>query len=77
MPPRTELIDGALVFAAQRGKWHSRVTSLLAAELDSQAPAELRADRQMTVKLAKRQAPEPDVLVDIDLTAVGRRALRP
>ncbi|GAA2089026.1 hypothetical protein GCM10009801_53060 [Streptomyces albiaxialis] len=63
MPPHTELIDGALVFAARRGRWHSRVINRLLGELDRQAPAELRADREMTVKLGKRQAPEPDVLV--------------
>ena len=37
--------------------------NLLVAELDRQAPGGLRADREMTVRLAKRQAPEPDVVV--------------
>ncbi|MBA9005851.1 Uma2 family endonuclease [Thermomonospora cellulosilytica] len=63
LPRHTELIDGSLVFAAPQTKWHSRVITLLLEELDAQAPDELRADREMTVILAKRQAPQPDVLV--------------
>ncbi|MCO8308340.1 Uma2 family endonuclease [Streptomyces sp. RKCA744] len=63
LPPHTELIDGSLVFVSPQGKWHSRVINLLVAELDRQAPDGLRADREMTVRLAKRQAPEPDVVV--------------
>lgn len=63
LPPHTELIDGSLVFAGPREKWHSRVINLLTGQLDQQAPAELRADREMTVRLGKRQAPEPDVVV--------------
>lgn len=63
LPPHTELIDGSLVFLGPQEKWHSRVINLLVAELDRQAPGGLRADREMTVRLAKRQAPEPDVVV--------------
>ncbi|MGW7521280.1 Uma2 family endonuclease [Streptomyces sp. NPDC054796] len=67
LPAHTELIDGSLVFAGLRGKWHSRVINLLVGELDReldrQAPAELRADREMAVRLGKRQVPEPDVVV--------------
>ncbi|MGW5447781.1 Uma2 family endonuclease [Streptomyces asiaticus] len=63
LPPHTELIDGSLVFVSPQQKWHSRVNNLLVRELDQQAPDALRADRGMTVRLAKRQAPEPDVIV--------------
>ncbi|MER8159243.1 Uma2 family endonuclease [Streptomyces sp. NPDC094472] len=63
LPPHTELIDGSLVFVSPQQKWHSRVINLLVRELDQQAPDGLRADREMTVRLAKRQAPEPDVIV--------------
>lgn len=63
LPSHTELIDGNLVFRRPQEKWHSRVINLLVAELDRQAPGGLRADREMTVRLAKRQAPEPDVVV--------------
>lgn len=63
LPPHTELIDGRLVFARPQSKWHSRVVNLLVRELDAQAPPHLRADREMVVRLGKRQAPEPDVVV--------------
>ncbi|GLZ10551.1 hypothetical protein Acsp04_07860 [Actinomadura sp. NBRC 104425] len=63
LPRHTELIDGSLVFVSPQEKWHSRVINLLVQELDRQAPPELRAEREMAVKLAKRQVPEPDVLV--------------
>ncbi|MCP2317335.1 Endonuclease, Uma2 family (restriction endonuclease fold) [Nocardia amikacinitolerans] len=63
LPKHTELIDAGLVFASPRTKWHSRVVSFLRRELDLQAPRQLRAEREMAVHLAKRQMPEPDVLV--------------
>ncbi|MGK5553707.1 Uma2 family endonuclease [Actinomadura kijaniata] len=63
LPRHTELIDGSLVFVSPQEKWHSRMINLLLAELDRQAPDGLRADRGMAVKLAKRQAPEPDIVV--------------
>ncbi|UNS96986.1 Uma2 family endonuclease [Streptomyces tubbatahanensis] len=63
LPPHTELIDGSLVFVSPQEKWHSRVINLLLAALDGQAPGHLRADREMAVRLAKRQVPEPDVVV--------------
>lgn len=63
LPPHTELIDGSLIFVSPQQKWHSRVVNLLVRELDAQAPPHLRADREMVVRLGKRQAPEPDVVV--------------
>ncbi|WP_393916295.1 Uma2 family endonuclease [Halostreptopolyspora alba] len=71
LPPRTELIDGSLVFVSPREKWHSRVINLLLGELDRQAPEHLRADREMAVRIAKRQVPEPDVVV-VDAAAYDR-----
>ncbi|WP_019630772.1 Uma2 family endonuclease [Actinomadura atramentaria] len=63
-PPRhAELIDGNLVVPRRRRKWHVSAVDRLKAELDRQAPAGLRADREMTVRLARRQAPEPDIMV--------------
>ncbi|WP_067463008.1 Uma2 family endonuclease [Actinomadura macra] len=62
-PRHTELIDGSLVFVSPQEKWQKRVIDMLDHELDRQAPQELRGDSEMAVKLAKRQAPEPDVLV--------------
>ncbi|WP_062988338.1 Uma2 family endonuclease [Nocardia anaemiae] len=63
LPRHTELIDGGLVFASPQEKWHSRVVSVFWEKLDVQTPAHLRADREMSVRLGKRQMPEPEVLV--------------
>ncbi|MEV2223111.1 Uma2 family endonuclease [Nocardia vinacea] len=63
LPKHTELIDGSLIFVSPQEKWHSRVISLFLRELDLQAPPHLRADREMAVRLGKRQMPEPDVLI--------------
>ncbi|MEO3823552.1 Uma2 family endonuclease [Actinomadura sp. B10D3] len=63
LPRHTELIDGSLVFVSPQEKWHSRVLTMLTYELDRQAPEGWRAEREMVIRLAKRQAPEPDVLV--------------
>ncbi|MFG2000013.1 Uma2 family endonuclease [Spirillospora sp. NPDC048911] len=63
LPRHIELIDGSLIFASPQQKWHVRVVDLLTNELDRQAPGHLRAQRDMSVRLAKRQVPEPDVLV--------------
>ncbi|MBB4932137.1 Uma2 family endonuclease [Lipingzhangella halophila] len=71
LPPHTELIDGSLVFVSPQEKWHSRVINLILRELDRQAPAHLRADREMAVRIAKRQVPEPDVVV-VDAAAYER-----
>jgi Uma2 family endonuclease len=63
LPKHTQLIDGSLVFVSPQQIWHRKVISLLEQELERQAPAEFRADREMALRLAPRQAPEPDVLV--------------
>jgi Uma2 family endonuclease len=63
LPKHTQLIDGSLVFVSPQQIWHRKVVSLLEQELERQAPAELRADREMALRLTPHQAPEPDVLV--------------
>ncbi|GAA4094277.1 Uma2 family endonuclease [Actinomadura miaoliensis] len=63
LPRHTELIDGSLVFVSPQQPWHQWIINLLWFRLDEQAPAGFRAQREMTIKLAKRQCPEPDVLV--------------
>jgi Uma2 family endonuclease len=63
LPPHTELIDGSLVFVSPQTNFHSRVIRLLDNALLAQAPEELDVIHEMTIKLNKRNRPEPDVLV--------------
>ncbi|MGP4025179.1 Uma2 family endonuclease [Actinomadura sp. 3N407] len=63
LPRHTELIDGSLVFVSPQTMWHTQLLKLLENELDRQAPAQLRAVREMTVRLGERHAPEPDISV--------------
>ncbi|QKZ18789.1 Uma2 family endonuclease [Streptomyces chartreusis] len=63
LPPHTELIGGSLVFESPQTNFHSRAIRLLDNTLLGQVPDELDVIRGMTVKLNKRNRPEPDVLV--------------
>ncbi|MFI2430936.1 Uma2 family endonuclease [Streptomyces sp. NPDC018693] len=63
LPPHTELIDGSLVFVSPQTSFHSRTMRLLDNALLAQAPEGLDVNREMSVKLDKRNRPEPDVLV--------------
>ncbi|GIH75038.1 Uma2 family endonuclease [Planobispora longispora] len=63
LPPHTELIDGTLVFVSPQTRFHTRMLSLLERALSTAAPAHMRVEREMTVKLGPRQRPEPDVVV--------------
>jgi len=58
-----ELIDGALVPMSPQSKFHVRVIRNLQAGLDRQAPAGLRADSEITVRVDDNNGLEPDVLV--------------
>jgi Uma2 family endonuclease len=73
LPRHTELIDGSLVFVNAQMMWHSWVIRSFANELDRQAPAEFGAMHEMAVRLAKHQAPEPDVSVFKAEAEVKRR----
>ncbi|MGW0810128.1 Uma2 family endonuclease [Nonomuraea sp. NPDC002799] len=63
LPPHTELIDGDLVFAGPQRDFHTSVLFLLQTGLHNAAPARYRVRREMSVKLAPRQRPEPDLIV--------------
>lgn len=63
LPPHMELIGGSLVFESPQTNFHSRANRLLDNTLLGQVPDELDVIRGMTVKLNKRNRPEPDVLV--------------
>ncbi|WHT21721.1 Uma2 family endonuclease [Crossiella sp. CA-258035] len=62
-PRHTELIDGALVFmmSPQRA-WHARMVSGLRARLAEQAPDGVQVFHEMTIRLDKRNRPEPDIV---------------
>lgn len=63
LPPHTELIDGNLVFMSPQTRFHTRTIHFLVRVLTAQAPEHLEAIAEMTIKLDKRNRPEPDVLV--------------
>ncbi|MCX4964198.1 Uma2 family endonuclease [Streptomyces sp. NBC_00654] len=63
LPPHTELIDGSLVFVSPQRIFHSRMIDLLMYGLRGSAPRELKAVREMTVVLNRRNGPEPDISV--------------
>jgi Uma2 family endonuclease len=63
LPPHTELIDGSLVFVSPQKSFHTLAMDLLVHGLRSQAPAELRVRREMTIVLDRANRPEPDLVV--------------
>ncbi|MEV6241479.1 Uma2 family endonuclease [Lentzea sp. NPDC051838] len=63
-PRHTELIDGALVFMmSPQRSWHGRVVTNLTVGLADQAPDGVEVEREMTIRLDRRNRPEPDLLV--------------
>jgi Uma2 family endonuclease len=63
-PRHTELIDGALVFMrSPQRSWHARIVTALVLSLAEQAPADIEVEREMTIRLDRRNRPEPDALV--------------
>ncbi|MGW1782142.1 Uma2 family endonuclease [Streptomyces sp. NPDC002143] len=63
LPPHTELIDGSLVFVSPQTSFHMRTLRLLEHTLLEQAPDKFDIYREFTVRLDRRNRPEPDVLV--------------
>ncbi|MFD4758857.1 Uma2 family endonuclease [Streptomyces sp. NPDC058439] len=63
LPRRTELIDGSLVFMSPQTMFHMRTMRLLENALLDQAPDDLDVFREFSIRLNKRNRPEPDVLV--------------
>lgn len=61
--PRFELIDGALVMRSPQTSFHSRVMRRLANALEDGAPDGKFVETEMTIKLGRRQRPEPDIVV--------------
>ncbi|MEE1808406.1 Uma2 family endonuclease [Streptomyces sp. BE133] len=63
LPPHTELIDGSLVFVSPQRRFHAKMIDLLMNGLRGTIPGSLKAEREMTVVLDRRNGPEPDVSV--------------
>jgi Uma2 family endonuclease len=63
LPAHTELIDGSLVFVSPQRRFHWLVIHTLVAGLFRAVPENLGVEQEMTVTLAERQRPEPDVMV--------------
>ncbi|MCM4084044.1 Uma2 family endonuclease [Paractinoplanes hotanensis] len=62
-PRHTELIDGALVFMmSPQRSWHARLVTALVVSLAEQAPPGIEVEREMTIRLDKRNRPESDLL---------------
>ncbi|TCO62501.1 Uma2 family endonuclease [Actinocrispum wychmicini] len=63
-PRHTELIDGALIFMmSPQREWHAIVIYRLAYALQDQAPDGFVVAPEMTIRLDKRNRPEPDIVV--------------
>lgn len=60
--PRMEMIDGALIMMSPQTSFHGKVMWRLAGALQDQAPEEIEVNTEITVKLGRRQRPEPDVI---------------
>ncbi|MFP1626626.1 Uma2 family endonuclease [Streptomyces sp. 5K101] len=63
LPPHTELIDGSLVLMSPQTRFHSRTIHFLVHALTDQAPEHLEAIGEMTMRMDRKNRPEPDVLV--------------
>ncbi|GAB3272711.1 Uma2 family endonuclease [Kineosporia babensis] len=70
LPPHAELIDGGLILMSPQRRFHSRAIDLLAAGLRHSCPDSLDVAREMSVILAERQRPEPDLSV-VKISALG------
>ncbi|WP_043469629.1 Uma2 family endonuclease [Kitasatospora sp. MBT66] len=65
-PRHTELIDGALVFMMSPQRWwHGELVTDLVIALRAQVPEGSRVGREMTIRLDKRNRPEPDLIVTV------------
>lgn len=63
-PRHTELIDGALVFMmSPQRSWHGRVVTMLTFALAEAAPPGFEVEREMTVRLDRRNRPDDVTLV--------------
>ncbi|MFI7129847.1 Uma2 family endonuclease [Nonomuraea sp. NPDC050153] len=72
LPAHTELIDGSLVFVSPQREFHHTVIFRLHVELEGLVPEGHEVFQEMSVKLAPRQRPEPDLIVLKPNTTIDR-----
>ncbi|WP_342743422.1 Uma2 family endonuclease [Nonomuraea wenchangensis] len=72
LPAHTELIDGSLVFVSAQRDFHQSVVFRLHVQLEDFLPAGHEVRQEMSVKLAPRQRPEPDLIVLGPKAVIGR-----
>jgi Uma2 family endonuclease len=75
--PRFELIDGALIMMSPQTSFHGTVMRRLSYAIEATLPPPLRVEIEMTIKLGRRQRPEPDVVVLDAPAEAGRTWYRP
>ena len=64
LPDHVELIYGALeVMMSPQRSWHSEVMFRLRTVLDRAMPDHLRIEQEMTVRIDRKNRPEPDLVV--------------
>lgn len=63
LPPHTELLDGSLVFVSPQTLFHMRTLRRLERALEAAAPPGHAVWREMTIRIDRRNRPEPDLVV--------------
>ncbi|MGV9265584.1 Uma2 family endonuclease [Kitasatospora sp. NPDC003701] len=63
LPPHTELLDGSLIFVSPQTRFHMRTLRRLERALEAAVPEGWEVCREMTVRLDRRNRPEPDLAV--------------
>ncbi|MFE0464756.1 Uma2 family endonuclease [Kitasatospora sp. NPDC058965] len=66
LPPHTELIDGSLIFVSPQTLFHMRTIRALERALEGAVEPGWDVWREMTVRLNRKNRPEPDLAVVAD-----------
>ncbi|GAA2125327.1 Uma2 family endonuclease [Glycomyces algeriensis] len=73
LPDHVELIYGALeVMMSPQRSWHHEVMFRLRMVLDRAVPSDLRIEQEMTIRINRKNRPEPDLLIVEDRPEYGR-----
>ncbi|WP_168801588.1 Uma2 family endonuclease [Glycomyces buryatensis] len=73
LPDHVELIYGALqLMMSPQRTWHDEIMYRLRIILDRAAPSDLRVRQEMTVRINRKNRPEPDLLILVDQPEYNR-----